>query len=140
MKKSSRPIPTSFLLSITWPICIPDRWGNRTRLTPWPRRRDNWSPNDPSVADTLGWILFRRGEYARALALIEESAPKLAADPEVQFHLGMAHYMMGEEDPARVALQAAVAASKDFPGKEEARRRLAMLALERENGQCQPGG
>jgi len=87
-------------------------------------------PNHPSVADTLGWILFQRGEYARALAMIQEGASKLAADPEVQFHLGMAHYMLGEEDPARVALQAAVQAGKDFPGKEEGRRRLAMLALD----------
>jgi tetratricopeptide (TPR) repeat protein len=87
-------------------------------------------PNDPSVADTLGWILFQRGDYGRALAMIQEAALKLAADPEVQIHLGMAHYMLAEEDPARVALQIAVQASKDFPGKEEGRRRLAMLAID----------
>jgi tetratricopeptide (TPR) repeat protein len=87
-------------------------------------------PNDPAVADTLGWILFQRGDYARALAMIEEAAPKLAAGPEVQFHLGMAHYMLGEEDPARVALQAALQAGQDFPGKEEGRRRLALLAID----------
>jgi tetratricopeptide (TPR) repeat protein len=87
-------------------------------------------PDNPAVADTLGWILFQRGEYARALAMIQEGSPKLAADPDAQFHLGMAHYMMGEEDPARVALEAAVQASKDFPSKEEGRRRLAMLALD----------
>lgn len=87
-------------------------------------------PNDPAVADTLGWVLFQRGEYGRALAVLEEGAAKLGTDPEAQFHLGMAHYMMAEEDPARVALQAAVQASKDFPGKEEGRRRLAMLALD----------
>ena len=89
-----------------------------------------FQPNDPSIADTLGWILFQRGEYARALALAEEAAPKLPADPGVTYHLGMAHYMMGEEDPARVALQAAVQAAKDFPGKEDAGRRLATLALD----------
>ena len=76
-------------------------------------------PNDPSVADTLGWILFQRAEYARSLALLEEAAPKLPTDPGVTYHLGMAHYMKGEEDPARVALQAAVQAAKEFPGKEE---------------------
>jgi len=87
-------------------------------------------PNDPMVADTFGWVLFQRGEYARALALIQEAAPKLPADPGVTFHLGMAHYMLGEEDAARVALQTAVQAAKDFPGKEEAGQRLAMLALD----------
>jgi exosortase C (VPDSG-CTERM-specific) len=87
-------------------------------------------PNDPSVADTLGWIHFQRAEYDWALAMIQESALKLAADAEVQFHLGMAHYMMGEEGAARVALRAAVQDTKDFPGKDEARRRLAVLALD----------
>ena len=42
----------------------------------------------------------------------------------------MAHYMLGEEDPARVALQAALQTSKDFPGKDEAGRRLAMLGID----------
>jgi len=37
--------------------------------------------------------------------------------------------MLGEEGPARVALQNAVDASADFPAKDEARRRLSMLAI-----------
>ena len=36
--------------------------------------------------------------------------------PEIQFHVGMAHYMLGEEEPARLALQKAADASADFPG------------------------
>jgi len=87
-------------------------------------------PNEPAVADTFGWALYQRGDYGRALALIQEGAAKLAADPEVQFHLGMAHYMLGEEDPARVAFQAAVQGNKDFPGKAEAGRRLAILSFD----------
>jgi exosortase/archaeosortase family protein len=87
-------------------------------------------PNNPAVADTLGWIHFQRAEYDWGLAMIQESALRLAAQPDVQYHLGMAHYMLGEEDPARVALQAALQTSKDFPGKDEAGRRLAMLAID----------
>jgi tetratricopeptide (TPR) repeat protein len=87
------------------------------------------APYDPFVADTLGWILYKKGEYSRAVALIQESADKQPSDPEVHYHLGMAHYMMGEEDPARVALQFAVSKS-DFPGKQEAEQRLAILAID----------
>ena len=82
---------------------------------------------NPSVADTLGWILYKRGEYQQAVALLQEGASKLADNPEVQFHLGMAGYMMGQADLARVALERAAQADKDFPGKEEAKRRLASL-------------
>src|SRR5262245_46825201 len=87
-------------------------------------------PNEPSIADTLGWIMFKKGDYGNALRLLQESAGKLPDLPEIQFHLGMAHYMLGEEQAARVALQKAADAAKDFPEKDEARQRLALLAIQ----------
>ena len=48
----------------------------------------------------------------------------------MQFHVGMAHYMLGDEAAARIALQKAADASADFPGKDEARQRLALLAID----------
>jgi tetratricopeptide (TPR) repeat protein len=84
--------------------------------------------NEPHITDTLGWILFKRGDYSNALPLLQEGAGKLPDSPEVQFHLGMAYYMLGEDGPARAALQKAVDASADFPSKDEARRRLGLLA------------
>src|SRR5437773_4987766 len=39
----------------------------------------------------------------------------------------MAAYMMGQTDLARGALQTAARATKDFPGKDEGKRRLALL-------------
>ena len=84
-------------------------------------------PADPGIADTLGWILYKRGDYQQALTLLQESARKLPENPEVQFHLGMASYMMGQKDSAREAFLRAAAAPNDFPGKEEVQRRLALL-------------
>lgn len=94
------------------------------------RRARELAPEDPASADTLGWIFYQKGEHGKALSLLQESAAKLPADPEVQFHLGMAYYMMGDEEKARGALQQAVSAGRDFPGKEEARGRLALLAID----------
>jgi tetratricopeptide (TPR) repeat protein len=85
--------------------------------------------NEPHIADTLAWILFKRGDYNGALPLLQDSAAKLPNLPEIQFHLGMTYYMLGEEEPARAALQKAVDAPADFPAKDEARRRLTMLAI-----------
>jgi tetratricopeptide (TPR) repeat protein len=87
------------------------------------------APNAPNIADTLGWILFKKGDYGNALRLLQESADKLSDQPVIQFHAGMAHYMVGDEAAARLALQKAVDASLDFPGKDEARQRLAVLAI-----------
>jgi tetratricopeptide (TPR) repeat protein len=87
-------------------------------------------PQNPSVADTLGWILYKRGDYPWALNHLEESAEKLTTEPEVLYHLGMAHYMMGDEAAARSALQQAVAPKREFPGQAEANQCLGILALD----------
>ena len=46
----------------------------------------------------------------------------------MQFHYGMAAYMMGATEEARRALQKAADSPADFSGKEEAQARLSMLA------------
>ncbi|MFA6563370.1 MAG: tetratricopeptide repeat protein [Verrucomicrobiia bacterium] len=87
-------------------------------------------PKDPFTADTLGWILYKKGQYSTALNLLRETADKLPAEPEIQFHLAMTHYMMGEEEFARMAFQRALQLNKDFPGRIEAERCLSMLATD----------
>ena len=85
------------------------------------------APEDPNIGDTLGWILFKRGDYQQAQRLLLESAAKLPDSPVIQFHSGMASYMMGDTEAARAAFQKAVNSPTDFPEKEDARRRLALL-------------
>jgi len=87
-------------------------------------------PNEPRVADTLGWILYRQQDYRGALSLLTESAGRLPADAEIQFHLGMTYSMLGEEGPAGVALDRALQAGANFPGIEEAHRRRSLLAID----------
>jgi tetratricopeptide (TPR) repeat protein len=87
-------------------------------------------PDDPSTADTLGWILYQRGDYSGAVSLLERSVAKLGAQPEIQLHLAMTRYMLGQEDAARDGLAQAVKSPRDFPGKADASRRLAILAVD----------
>src|SRR6266513_2170067 len=82
---------------------------------------------DASIGDTFAWILYKRGDYQQALPILRESAGKAADNPEIQFHLGMTAYKMGQTDLAKVALKKAAGAAKDFPGKDESKRRLALL-------------
>jgi tetratricopeptide (TPR) repeat protein len=91
------------------------------------RKARDLEGQDPAVGDTLGWVLYKRGDYQQALPILQESAAKLPDTPEVQFHLGMTAYMMGQTDLARVALQKAANAAKEFLGKEESKHRLALL-------------
>jgi len=97
---------------------------------PLAKKAADLAPEDPASADTLGWIIYEKGDYARARTLIEDSASKAPGVAEVQYHLGMVRYMLGDEEPARRALQQAASSTTDFPGKEEAARRLATLAID----------
>ena len=83
--------------------------------------------NDASVGDTFGWVLYKRGDYQQALPILQESAQRAADHPEIQFHLGMTAYMMGQTDLAKTAFKKAASATEDFPGKDESKRRLALL-------------
>jgi tetratricopeptide (TPR) repeat protein len=91
------------------------------------RRARDAAPTAPAIADTLGWVRFHQGEYADALRLLQEAAEKLPDEPEVQYHLGMTYYMMAQEGSARAAFERALQSTAEFNGKDEARRRLAIL-------------
>lgn len=87
-------------------------------------------PNDPATADTLGWIYFKRTQYALALSLLQESAKALPNEPEVQFHLGKAYYMLEQEGQAQLAFKRALQSGKDFRGKVECNQCLEVLAVD----------
>jgi putative PEP-CTERM system TPR-repeat lipoprotein len=91
------------------------------------QRAHDLAPHDPYVADTYGWLLFRRGELQPALMSLLDSAAKLPDSPDVQYHLGMIYHRLGQEAEARKALGKALELSPSFSGVEEARRILEQM-------------
>lgn len=83
--------------------------------------------NDPVIADTLGWILYKQGEFRRAHSLLAEAIAGIPDDPLISFHFGMACQAMGDEQGARAAFRVATAASTEFPGRIEAGKSLARM-------------
>jgi len=126
--------PNSPLALNNLAVLYSDRLGELDKAYDLAKKANEAAPNEPHLADTLGWILFKKGDYGNAARLLQESAGKLPDQPEIQFHVGMAQYMLGEEDPARIALQKAADSTSDFPGKDEARQRLALLAIDPKAG------
>ncbi len=64
-------------------------------------------PDDPRIMDTLGWVYYKRGLYANAITELHDSLKKMPENPEVNYHLGMAHYQNGDTDLARKYLNLA---------------------------------
>lgn len=94
------------------------------------RKARELRPTDPVVADTLGWILFKRREYGWALGMLQQSAQTLSAEPEVFYHLGMVQYMMGDEDGARASLTKATTLPKTYAARGDAEQRLRILKMD----------
>jgi Flp pilus assembly protein TadD len=84
-------------------------------------------PNDPSVADTLGWVYYHKGLYDNAIRELRDSAAQIPNNPEVHYHLGMAYFKKQEKELARASLETALSLKPDFNGAEEARKALAEL-------------
>ncbi len=106
-----------------------DKLNNPAKALPLAELARELLPYNPSAADTLGWVLYRKGDYSRALGLLQDASTKLPDEPEVQYHLGMAGYMVGDEDLARAAFTRALQATNNPPYFGESKSRLATLNL-----------
>ena len=83
--------------------------------------------DNPHIADTLGWIYYKKNAYLKAVSILQEAAEKLPENPVVQYHLGMAQFKKGDRLKGKKTLEAAFQLSPNFPGAEEAKATLEML-------------
>jgi exosortase len=103
------------------------RGGDKERALQLARTAKEAAPDDPNVSDTLGWVLYQRGAYETAFALLKESATRLPENPEYQYHLGMAALKVGDRQTAKRSLTKATIAGATFVGRDEAERILAQI-------------
>ena len=66
--------------------------------------------------DTYGWVLYRRGEYERALLPLRTAAEGLPDNPVVIYHLGMAYAKLDQKPQAVAKLTEAL----EMAGNNEA--------------------
>ncbi len=83
------------------------------------------APQMPAVEDTLGWILARRSETARAVTLLAQAAKQAPSDPATQYHYAYALIQHGERADARQFLAKLLANHPKFDSRREAERLLA---------------
>jgi tetratricopeptide (TPR) repeat protein len=91
---------------------------------PLARQAAKLAGNDPAILDTLGWVLYLKGENDEALQTLSKAKSGLPDLPTVRYHLGMALLKAGRSAEARTELQEALAISKDFPEAVDAAAKL----------------
>jgi cellulose synthase operon protein C len=84
-------------------------------------------PNNPSIADTLGWLHVQNGDAARGLPFLAEAAAALPGQREVQYHWAAGLADAGDSARAIEILQRLTADGAEFGSRADAERRLSEL-------------
>ena len=82
------------------------------------------APNNPAVADTLGWILVEQGDVARGLPLLATAREALPELPDVRYHYAVGLAKAGREAEAQRELESLLEGFESFPQREDAQRLL----------------
>jgi len=82
------------------------------------------APDDPDVADTLGWILYQKGLYPSAVEQLKSAVASGRSNPIWQYHLAMAYAKNGDLPHAQDALAVAL---KQNPGLPESRMAIQVV-------------
>lgn len=70
-------------------------------------------PNDGAIIDSLGWVTFRQGDKAKAVALLEKAAELTPTDSTVNLHLGDAYWAVGRKLEAQFQWRRALTLNPD---------------------------
>lgn len=84
-------------------------------------------PEDGFIRDSLGWVYYRLGDYARAVTELEKAVELADEDPTIYEHLGDAYLKVGKIAEAIEAYGLAVEFHSEETDKESVRRKLEAL-------------
>ncbi|MDA0703221.1 MAG: tetratricopeptide repeat protein [Proteobacteria bacterium] len=70
-------------------------------------------PTDGYIVDSLGWVLYRAGEYTAAVRHLERAVELRPTDPVINDHLGDAYWHVGRHQEARFQWQRALSFGSD---------------------------
>jgi tetratricopeptide (TPR) repeat protein len=92
------------------------------------RRANQLRPHNASCLDTLGYVLYRQGQYREAAAVLGEAKALRPGSGNVRYHLGLALQALGHADAAAAEFLEVVRRDPNAPGAADANRRWARLS------------
>ncbi len=82
-------------------------------------------PEEVHIADTLGWVHYKRRSFALALHEFAFAVNKQPEEPVFRYHMALALYDQGRRETARRELEKALQQSRPFAARKEAEATLA---------------
>lgn len=99
------------------------------------RRAAELRPNDGYIIDSLGWVLYRLGDYPEAAKNLERAVVLKPEDPTINDHLGDAYWRVGRKFEARFQWKRALSLDpgKDLISQIEEKLRDGLKKIEKGN-------
>jgi tetratricopeptide (TPR) repeat protein len=82
---------------------------------------------NPAFVDTRGWVLYKHGEYADAVTILQKAVEQAPQAPELRYHLAMAQLGSGARELARSNLEQTLKSNLAFRDSDDAKKTLAIL-------------
>jgi putative PEP-CTERM system TPR-repeat lipoprotein len=82
------------------------------------------APMNPSVSDTLGWILVQHGDAARGVDLLRTALKLAPTNNDIRLHLAKALLKTGDKAAAKAELETLAKLDKESPQRDEAQKML----------------
>jgi len=80
-------------------------------------------PEDPVIIDSIGWLNYRKGDFAEAEKWLEK-ASLLTFDPEISAHMGEVYWLLGKKEKAMSVWKKALKAFPTDTSLTETMKRL----------------
>jgi len=81
-------------------------------------------PEQPNIADTLGWVHYKRNSYSLAITQFKQALEHQPEDPTIRYHLALAQYANGDKAQAIEVLEKVLAGDTAFKERKEAEAAL----------------
>ncbi len=77
-------------------------------------------PNNSSVMDTLGWILYLQDDLRQSLPYLQKAAELTPDNGEIQYHLATVLAGLGNSKEAKEIVDSLIESDRTFPSRKEA--------------------
>lgn len=88
------------------------------------RRAHAAQPNNGNFQDSLGWALYRQGDYAQAVETLEQAVDTEPGSATINNHLGDAYWRVGRQREAGFQWQRVLVLDADAETRAEVERKL----------------
>jgi tetratricopeptide (TPR) repeat protein len=113
--------------NLAWILAQGDKQGDLDEALRLAQLAKDKYPEDPRIADTLGFVLLRKGLNENAAGQFQLALEKMPQEPSINYHMAMAMEAMKRTAEARKFVETALSSKHPFDERAEAQKLMARI-------------